>query len=213
MSGKCIYVYLPEGLADWELAFALPELRGGKCFRKGLPPFAVRTFSATGAAVTSMGGLRVMADTGPGEVKPAGAAMLLLPGSDTWLAPGNEAAVSKAAEFLTAGVPVGAICAATVALAGAGLLDARPHTSNDLGFLKAFCPAYKGGALYRGEPSVIGGDLITAAGTAPLEFARDIFKKLGVMDEAVLEAWYGLYKTGDTQYYFKLARLLAGSGR
>ena len=34
------------------------------------------------------------------------------------------------------------VCGKTVALAGAGLLDDRPHTSNGEGFLDMMCPGY-----------------------------------------------------------------------
>ncbi len=52
---------------------------------------------------------------------------------------------SHSAELLSCGGTVAAICGATLALAHAGLLDKRPHTSNGAGFLEMFCPAYKKG--------------------------------------------------------------------
>jgi hypothetical protein len=38
-----------------------------------------------------------------------------------------------------------------------------------------------------------------------LEFAREIFLRLDLYDAKVLEAWYGLFKTGDPKYYAELA--------
>ena len=83
-----------------------------------------------------------------------------------------------------------AICGATLALASAGLLDERPHTSNGPGFLEMFCPSYRGTNHYVDEPAVSDGKLITAAGTAPLEWAREILDVLGVFTCEKLEAWY-----------------------
>ena len=61
--------------------------------------------------------------------------MLVLPGADTWVTGGNGAFATKAREFLDAGVPVAAICGATMGLAVEGLLDQRRHTSNAPEFL------------------------------------------------------------------------------
>ena len=43
--------------------------------------------------------------------------------------------------------------------------------------------------------------MITANSTAPLEFAYQIIKKLHAYTTETLEAWYGLFKTGDAAYY------------
>ena len=40
--------------------------------------------------------------------------------------------------------------------------------------------------------------MITAGSTAPIEFAYQIFKKLDVYSDEALEAWFGLFKTGDS---------------
>ena len=39
-----------------------------------------------------------------------------------------------------------------------------------------------------------------------LLFAYQIFKKLAVYTSEALEAWYGLYKTGDPAYFFVLQK-------
>lgn len=88
-----------------------------------------------------------------------------------------------------------------------GLLDDKRHTSNAPDYLQA--NNYQGAALYVNEPAVTDGRLITAAGTAPLDFAYHIFKKLGLYPAETLEAWYGLFKTGDPTYFFKLLTLSA----
>jgi hypothetical protein len=48
--------------------------------------------------------------------------------------------------------------------------------------------------------------LITAGGMAPLEYAREIFRLLGVYSDEALEAWYQLYKTGKSAYFARLAK-------
>jgi putative intracellular protease/amidase len=173
-------------------------------FREPGTSLPVRTASLTGEPITTMGGLRVAPDCGLAEVTPADGAVLLLPGADTWAEPRYQAVLAKAREFLAAGVPVAAICGATVALADAGMLDSRPHTSNDLEALRQFSPGYHGADHYVAEPAVTDGDLITASGTAPLDFARHVLARLDVLSPETLEAWYQLYKTSQPEYYFAM---------
>ena len=103
---------------------------------------------------------------------------------------------------------VAAICGATLGLANAGLLDNRPHTSNDLAVLKMFCPGYHGEQAYVNEPAVTDGNLITASGLAPAEFAYQVFRRLDVMLPATLEAWYGLNTTRKPEYFYALMQSL-----
>jgi hypothetical protein len=60
---------------------------------------------------------------------------------------------------------------------------------------------------------VTDGDVITAGPTAPVPFAREIIARLGVYEPKVLEAWYGLYSTGEAKYYFELVEAAGGAGR
>lgn len=204
MGNKTVYMYVLNTMADWEPGFAIAELRKGRWFRPGIPPFEIKTFSLAKEPVVTMGGIRIMPDLAVGEINSADAALLLLPGSGIWNEPGHEPVMEKAKAFVAAGVPVAGICDATLALARAGLLDNRAHTSNYLAGMKSLCPNYKGEAFYRDEPAVTGDKVITASGLAPLEFACQIFKCLDVLAPATLDAWYKLYVTKEPRYYFEL---------
>lgn len=149
-----------------------------------------------------MGGLRVLPDLRVDQLDPAGSALLVLPGGTGWEAGGGAAFVAAARRFLAAGVPVAAVCGATFALAAAGLLDERPHTSNDPGYVAT--SGYAGGAHYVAEPAVIDGDLITASGVAPVHFARAIFERLGVHEPGVLASWTKLYADRDPAGFYEL---------
>jgi hypothetical protein len=46
--------------------------------------------------------------------------------------------------------------------------------------------------------------VITAAATAPVDFAREIFAALDLYEKSVLDAWYGLFSTGDAKYFHQL---------
>lgn len=211
MNKKVIYVYILNTLADWELGFITSELKTGRFFKKGIAPYTIKTFALTKEPVLTMGGLHIVPDLTVNEVTDENAALMLLPGSDIWLEPGQNSILKKAKDFLSNEVLVAAICGATLALGKAGVLDSYMHTSNDLNFLKSVCPKYKGEAKYCKQDVVIDNNLITASGVAPLEFAYHIIKKLDVFSNDTLEAWYGLYHTHDPQYYFKLMQSLPHS--
>jgi len=204
MPGDTVYLYVLDTMADWEPGFVTAELNTGRFFRPGAQSLRVRTCAATREPVTTMGGLRILPDLAVEEIRTEDAALLLLPGGETWLEPLHAPVLDKARECLAAGVPVGAICGATLALANRGLLDQRAHTSNAPEFLQQFCPGYAGGRLYQPGPAVTGGDVITASGTAPLEFAVEIFKRLGVFSAETLEAWHGLHKLKEAKYFYAL---------
>ncbi len=129
-----VHLAVYDTLADWEVGFVTAHINNG-AWHQTPGRFRMRTVSAGLEPVTTMGGLRVLPDSLLAELKPADSAMLILPGNDNFATEGYRPYVEKAREFLDAGVPVAAICGATGALAMAGLLDDREHTSNAAAFL------------------------------------------------------------------------------
>ena len=95
-----------------------------------------------------------------------------------------------------AGVPVAAICGATIAVARAGLLDDRAHTSNDPDYLASHAAEYRGARHYVEALAVRDRGVITASGVGPIEFAREIFDELDVLSEADRSVWFYLFKHG-----------------
>ena len=67
-----------------------------------------------------------------------------------------------------------------------------------------FQEEYRGAAHYVDAPAVTDGDLITGAGTAPLEFAKEVLTKLDVFSPSTLDAWYQLHKTSAPQHFYAL---------
>ncbi len=201
MKAQTVHLFIFETLADWEPAFAIAGINK-PAFQTQPGRYSVKTVGLTPTPVKTMGGVTLLPDLTLDQLEPAQSAMLILPGGDTWDEGQNIEAAQKAKDFLAAGVPVAAICGATAGLARLGLLDDKRHTSNAPDYLQA--TNYQGAALYINEPAVTDGRLITAAGTAPLDFAYHIFKKLDLYPAETLEAWYGLFKTGDPTYFFKL---------
>lgn len=202
---KTVYVYVQDTLADWEAGYAVAELHSGRFFKPTAESMIVKTCALSREPIETMGGFRILPELTVDEICLSEAAMLILPGGDSWLKLQNEMILEKAAAFLSAEIPVAAICGATVALGRVGLLNHHRHTSNDLEFLCMVCgDAYTGSALYEEQPAVMDGSLITAAGTAPLEFACRIFERLDVFSPETLEAWYKLHKENRPEYYHAL---------
>lgn len=199
-----IYVYVLDTLADWELGHVTAELYSGRFFKKEAEHISVKTVSCSKEPIHTMGGLTVVPDCLIDDIAVKETSVLLLPGANTWSEPKHGAIIEKARELLSAGAMVGAICGATVALADAGLLDERRHTSNGQGFLEMFSPTYKGKALYVDEPAVTDQNLITASATGALLWAKQIIEYLGVFRADTLESWYEYFSTGKAEAFFAL---------
>jgi putative intracellular protease/amidase len=196
-----VHMAVYDTLADWEVGYATAHINNDSWQREP-GRYKVVTVGASLAPVTTKGGLRITPDLALDDLSPADSAMLILPGADTWLT-GDNAPFAKAARaFLDAGVPVAAICGATGGLAAEGLLDDRRHTSNAREFTEAF--GSKGGERYCDAPAVTDRGLITASGTAPVDFAREVFAALKLYTPEVLESWFKLYGLGDPAGFYEL---------
>jgi putative intracellular protease/amidase len=188
---KDVHVLVFDGFADWEPAHALAELR-----RWGKREILTIGFEAR--PVTSMGGLRVLPDRALAEVIPEELDLLILPGGDVWAA-GNypQAQLGELLHRLDASaIPIAAICGATIALARAGLLNDRRHTSTVPGDLNAAGPEYRGAAHYLPTLAVTDRGVITASGLGSVDFAREVFSALHVFSDGDLVAWFDMYKYG-----------------
>ena len=185
-----VHVLVFEGFADWEPAYALAELR-----RSG--GLEVVTLGFTDAPVRSMGGLRVVPDRALADLDPAAVRLLILPGGDLWEGIYPRAELEAVlTELRACEVPIAAICGATLALARAGLLNDRAHTSNEQAYLTSLVPEYAGGGQYVDELAVRDRRVITASGLGPTEFAREIFDELEVFTAEERPVWYHLFKHG-----------------
>jgi putative intracellular protease/amidase len=188
MANRTAYLFIFDGFADWEPASAVAELR--RTFG-----FNVKTFASGTSPVVTMGGLRVIPDTdllGAASQLPD---VLILPGGDAWTAGEVKGITDLIVATHRAGRPVAAICAATLSLAHAGLLDHHRHTSNGDGFISKYVPAYRG-ALYARVPAVNDRNVITANGLAPFAFAAEVFRAVAPDRAHDIAAYEALYSRG-----------------
>lgn len=162
---KRVAIVLLDGFSDWEIGLFAAAARAWI-------GATVRHVTPGGAPVRSMGGLVVASDGAVEALAPGDHDALLLIGSSAWESPEAPDLRDVIADDLAAGRPVGAICGGTVALARAGLLRGRRHTSNAPDYLSGLVPDYGGAETYRDTPrAVVDGSLVTAPGTAPVSFA------------------------------------------
>lgn len=186
---KKIYIYLFDGFSDWEIAFLTPEIKKNE-------KFELIYFSSAGNSVRSMGGLQVTPDTSLSEIIAEKIDLLILPGGTAWEKGENTEIEQLTRDVLEARKSIAAICAATTYFGQLGILNDIKHTSNDLNYLKVVAPKYLGEANYQNTLAVTDGNIITANGIAPIEFAKEIFTKIGLYDLETIEKWFQLFKNG-----------------
>ncbi len=168
-----IAIALAQDFADWEPALLAAAARGY---------LGVEIAYATpdGRPVISMGGLNVTPDTSYDALDPVDIDALVIPGGLSWEKGTAADLDGMVHRFRDKGRVVAGICAAASALAATGVLDNVAHTGNSLTSHKAY-PAYRGENLYRDQPKAVSdGGIVTAAGSAPVSFAVEILKHLGL---------------------------------
>ncbi|WP_196590421.1 DJ-1/PfpI family protein [Pectinatus frisingensis] len=204
-----ILFFILDGYADWESGFASAKLN------KPDEGYAVHTISVSKAPVISQGNFFTNIDYSIDTFEDFGScAALLLIGGTGWgtehLIKGYDlslynSSISKKITtfinyFLENKILVGAICDGATFMADNGYLDNISHTGNSLSHLKEKAPKYNGEWLFKEKQAIYDNNIITANGTAPLEFVREILLALNMLGgKNKVDEWYNLYKQGTFQ--------------
>ena len=199
-----IYLYVLNTLADWEISHLIAEINSGRFLRKNIETPKIIKVGNDLTPIITMGGLEITPDIDVHNTNLQNGDLIVLPGSNTWQNKENQEIINIIHKKLDMNITVAAICGATTALAEIGILDNRKHTSNGKGFLEMMCKNYKGKDFYEDKLVVVDNNLITATGFAPLEFTYEVIKKINLMGNNTLEAWFNLYKTKDAKYFYEL---------
>jgi putative intracellular protease/amidase len=200
---KTVHVALYDTLADWEVGHLLVELRTGRFTGE---PWRVVTVGESTDPVVSMGGVRLLPDVALADVDPGASDLLVLAGSEAWDQGGGGPFADLATRFAAVGVPVAAICGATVGLARVGLLDDRAHTSAAAGYLAA--TGYAGGDRYVEERAVADRGVVTAGPGSPVQFSRATLEHVGLMSAPLGAAYEGVFDRDDDGAHGDLVALL-----
>jgi putative intracellular protease/amidase len=185
---KNAYLLIFDGLADWEPALALCEITKNKALQ-------VVTVGFSTDAITTMGGIRITPQITLTEIKTEETGIFILPGGDRWQEqPVEQELLTLLQTLHQQNVPIAAICAATLAVGRAGLLNNLHHTSNGLTYLKTFLPDYAADEFYVNQLAVTDQNIITASGIGSVEFAYEIIKILNLYSQQEAQEWFDLFK-------------------
>lgn len=194
---QTVLFILPDQFADYEAPYLTTALQGR--IQDQTSPYEVKTLSVTKEPVRSIGGFTVLPDYGVDDY-PADYTALILVGGNTWRSEEAKTFLPVVTEALDAGKIVGAICDATVFLGMNGLLNGKKHTSNLLeGLMEAAGERYTGKEDYQNVQAVRDGNLITANGTAGMEFAREVLLAIQAYPDKLIEENYHFFKMGFTE--------------
>lgn len=201
MELKEVLFVLLEEYADWEaasLAAALNEKPD-----EGEQKYCVKTVSLDKEPVTSIGGFRILPDYSLEEVGDDFAGLVLI-GGNSWRKEESQAVMKVVQKALDGKKVLAAICDGTVFLGMNGILNRDKHTSNFLPELKETAGAhYTGEALYLEQQAVRDGNLITANGSAFLEFGKEVMTALESAPQKEIDEWYDFFKSGYYEFMKK----------
>lgn len=191
---EVIFVLLNE-FADWEGAYI------ATCLNLGVKPgspvkYTVKTMSVTKNPVISIGGFNVLPDYDLSDM-PTDYAGLILIGGVRWFSSEAQQIVPLVENAISENKLVAGICNASVFLGANGILNNVKHTSNGLDYLKQYAgEKYTGESGYINEQAVRDGNIVTANGTAPLDFCREILYALDADTPEIIEESYHFYTNG-----------------
>ncbi|MDL2206884.1 glutamine amidotransferase [Eubacteriales bacterium OttesenSCG-928-N13] len=193
MKKQVLFVVLDQ-FADYEYPFLATALQGRILDKTS--EYEVKTLSISKAPIKSMGGFTVLPDYGV-EDYPADYAALVLIGGNSWRTDEAKQIAPLLKTAYSAGKVVAAICDATVFLGMNGLLNERKHTSNTLeNLMEGAGDNYTGKDNYINQQAVRDGNLITANGTAYLEFTTEVLTALEAYPADYIENNHQFYKLG-----------------
>lgn len=197
MKEKVLFVIL-DHYADWEYAFLAASLQDR--IQDKTSPYEVKTISLTRNPVKSIGGFATLPDYAIDEIPDDYAAVILI-GGTSWRTDEAKRVVPLVKRAMTEQKIVGAICDATVFLGMNSFLNEKRHTSNTLDDLSAAAQdLYSGHENYVCEQAVRDGNLVTANGSAYLEFMREVLFALKAYPDDYVESNYQFYKLGYLEF-------------
>lgn len=194
MKNNVLFVLLDK-YAEWEAAPLAAALNSGVT-PLGDTRYTTATVAPTADAVSSIGGFSTLPDYDFDSI-PQDYAALVLVGGMSWDRPEAGRVAELVSAALAEGKTVGAICNGASFLAAHGFLNDVAHTGNGLDQLRLW-----GGERYTNpegfieRQAVADGSIVTANGSAGIEFAREMLLALEADTRENIDAWYDFNKHG-----------------
>ncbi|AOM41437.1 type 1 glutamine amidotransferase family protein [Xenorhabdus hominickii] len=189
---KAIF-FLLEDYADWESAYLSSRLNIHE-------EWSVETASLEQGTCKSIGGFETVINYSL-ETLTHHIDLFVLIGGNSWNIE-NDQLKNLISTYLDAGVTVGAICGAVDFLAKNGLLNDFKHTGNSQSLWKEY-REYQNPENFITEQVVTDRNLITANGTASIEFSEHVLKALCIENTQKIEREHELLKIGYYNYCCK----------
>ena len=197
MKENVLFVILDQ-YADWEYSFLACALQGS--IQDKTSPYEVKTLSLSRNPVRSIGAFTTIPDYDLETVPPDYAGVILI-GGLSWRTEEAKKLAPLVQKAYSEGKVVAAICDATVFLGMNGFLNDKKHTSNSLeDLMKGAQASYTNKENYQNEQAVRDGNLITANGTAYLEFTREVLYALDAYPADYIENNYRYFKLGLVEF-------------
>lgn len=195
MSNEILYILLPDYAAH-ELAYLSQAVASDDFALKENPKYVNKIVAPTLEPIKSIGGFRTLPDYSF-DTMPEDYAALVLIGGFGWSTPVAEQLVPSVKQAVENGRIVGAICNAASFMAKHGFLNAVKHTGNGLNQLKLWgCENYTNSDGYVHTQAVSDKNIVTANGSATLEFAKELLLLLENDTPERIELFYQFNRQG-----------------
>lgn len=195
MSNEILYILLPDYAAH-EAVYLSQAIASDEFALKQNPKYINKTVAPTFEPIKSIGGFTTLPDYSF-ETMPGDYAALVLIGGFGWSTPVAEQIVPIIRQAIEKGKIIGAICNGASFMAKHGFLNSVKHTGNGPEQLKLW-----GGNNYTNPDGYIHAqaikdkNIVTANGSAALEFAKELLLLLENDSPERVEMYYQFNKQG-----------------
>ncbi len=195
MSNEILYILLPDYAAH-EAVYLSQAIASDEYALKEHPRYVNKVVAPTLEPVKSIGGIRTLPDYSF-DTMPDDYAALVLIGGFGWTMPVAERVIPIVKQAVENGKIVGAICNGASFMAKCGLLNNVRHTGNGPEQLRLWGGEnYTNPEEYVHAQAVSDRNIVTANGSATLEFARELLLLLENDTPERIEMYYQFNKQG-----------------
>lgn len=195
MSNEILYILLPDYAAH-EIVYLSEAIASDEYALKENPKYVNKVVAPTSEPVRSIGGFLTLPDYSF-DTMPDDYAALVLIGGFGWSTPVADQVVPIVQQAVDKGRIIGAICNGASFMAKHGFLNNVQHTGNGLEQLRLWGGEnYTNADGYVHAQAVSEKNIVTANGSATLEFAKELLLLLENDTPERIEMYYRFNKQG-----------------
>lgn len=195
MNNEILYILLPDYAAH-EAVYLSQAISSDDIALKVKPKYVNKVVAPSLEPVKSIGSFHTLPDYSF-ETMPSDYAALVLIGGFGWLTPIAKQVIPIVKQAIENGRIVGAICNVVSFMAKCGLVNTIKHTGNGLEQLKLWGgDNYTNADGYVHAQAVSDQNIVTANGSATLEFAKEVLLLLKNDTPERIEMYYQFNKQG-----------------